>query len=282
MTYRSLLVLLDQGPQCAARSQAAMRLATVLDCHLMGVAPIGPPGPAESTASLSEFAPSRGDTLRDQAERTTERFREECRAAGVKSFEAAIDESDTASSLVRYAHCNDLTVLSKADPAAPDHRLTQELIDQIVLHSARPTLILPCAGRFDTIGSIGTSVMVAWDDSREAARALSDALPFLRLAKHVQIVSWGEAGASDDRALRSRFDELHQWLIRHGVSADVSAEMIDIDAGVVDAMLSRAADLKTDLIVMGAYGHTRSKAHTLAGTTSGLLAAITVPVLLSH
>ena len=183
---------------------------------------------------------------------------------------------------MRYAHCNDLTVLTKADPAAPSHRLTQELIDQVVLHSARPTMILPCAGRFDTIGSIGTSVMVAWDDSREAARALSDALPLLRLAKHVQIVSWSEAGASDDPARRSRFDELHQWLIRHGVSADVSAEPIDIDAGVVDAMFARAADLKTDLIVMGAYGHTRSKAHTLDGTTSGLLAAITVPVLLSH
>ena len=97
-------------------------------------------------------------------------------------------------------------------------------------------------------------------------------------------MSWSEAGASDDQALRSRFDELHQRLIRHGVSADVSAEMIDIDidAGVVDAMLSRAADLKTDLIVMGAYGHTRSKARTMVGTTSGLLAAITVPVLLSH
>ena len=138
----------------------------------MGVAPIGPPGPAQSPASLSEFDPIRSDTLRHQAERTTERFREECQAAGVKSFEAVIDECDTASSLVRYAHCNDLTVLTKADPAAPDHCLTQKLVDQIVLQSARPTLILPCAGRFDTIVSIGTHVMVAWDDSREAARAV--------------------------------------------------------------------------------------------------------------
>ena len=284
MTYRSLLVLLDQGPQRAARSQAAIRLAKALDCHLVGLAPIGlrVPVPAEGTATGSDFTALGQGTPRDQAELTTERFREECRAAGVKSFEAVIDESDTISSLVRYAHCNDLTVLTKADPAAPDHRLTQELLDQVVLHSARPTLILPCAGRFDTIGTIGTSVMVAWDDSREAARALSDALPFLRAAKHVQIVSWSEASANDDLARRSRFDELHQWLIRHGVSADVSAETIDIDAGVVDAMFARAADLKTDLIVMGGYGHTRSKAHTLDGTTSGLLAAIAVPVLLSH
>ena len=282
MTYRSLLVLLDQGPQRAARSQAAIRLALALDCHLMGVAPIGTPGLAESVAPLSKFAPSQGDTLHDQVTQTTNRFRDECQAAGVRSFEALIDESDAASSLVHYAHCNDLTILTKADPAAPDHCVTQKLVDQVVLHSARPTLILPFAGRFDTIGSIGTHVMVAWDDSREAARALSDALPFLRLAKHVQIVSWSEAGATADQVLRSRFEELRQWLIRHGVSADVSAEMMEIDAGVVDAMLLRAADLKIDLIVMGGYGHTRSKAHTLDGTTSGLLAAITVPVLLSH
>ena len=98
MTYRSLLVLLDQGPQRAARSQAAIRLAKALDCHLVGLAPIGPSMPvaAEATASGSDYAALRQGTSRDQAERTTERFQEECRAAGVKSFEATIDEADMA------------------------------------------------------------------------------------------------------------------------------------------------------------------------------------------
>ena len=287
MIYHSILVLLDQGPQCAARSQAAMRLAKALDCHLQGVAPVGliglpvpVPVPAQATATLSDLAARGADTLHDQAERTAERFRQECRAAGVKSFEAVIDESDKASSLVRHAHCNDLTILTKADPAAPDHRLTQDLVEHIVLHSARPTLILPYASRFDTIGTIGTNVLVAWNDSREAARALSDALPLLRLAKHVQVVIWNEGGANDDDTLRLRFDALHQWLTRHGVSADVGVETTDI--GIVGSMLSRATDLKTDLIVMGAYGHHPSTAHMLGGTTRGLLAAITVPVLMSH
>ena len=283
MVYHSILVLLDQGPQCAARSHAAMRLARALDCHLQGVAPVGLVGlpvPVQATAALSDLAARGPDTLHDQAERTAQRFRQECDAAGLKSFEAVIDESDLASSLVRHAHCNDLTILTKADPAAPDHRLTQDLVEHIVLHSARPTLVLPCAGRFDTVGSIGSHVLVAWNDSRESARALSDALPMLRLARHVQVVIWNEGSVNHNETLRLRFDALRRWLMRHGVSADVGVETTDI--GVVGSMLSRAADLKTDLIVMGAYGHRPSTAHRLGGTTRSLLAAISVPVLMSH
>ena len=285
MIYHSILVLLDEGPQCAARSQAAMRLAKALDCHLEGVAPVGliglpMPVSAQGTATPPDFTAQEEATPLDQAQQTAQRFRNECRAVGVKSFEAVIDKSDKASSLVRHAHCNDLTILTKADPDAPDHRLTQNLVEHIVLHSARPTLILPYAGRFDTIGSIGTNVLVAWNDSREAARALSDALPLLRLAKHVQVVIWNEEGVNDNEALRLRFDALHRWLMRHGVSADVDVETTDM--GIVGSMLARAADLKTDLIVMGAYSHRPSNAHMLGGTTRGLLAAITVPVLMSH
>ena len=162
-------------------------------------------------------------------------------------------------------------------PTAPRHRWAQDLVEQVVLYSARPTLILPYAGRFDTIG---TNVMVAWDDSRESARAVSDALPLLRLAKQVQVVSWNEAGAIEDKTLRPRLEALHRWLMWQGVSADVRVETTDV--GIAKAMLSRAADLKTDLIVMGAYGHRPSTAHRLGGTTRSLLAAISVPVLMSH
>ena len=250
MTCRSLLVLLDQGPQRAACSQAAIRLAKARDCPL---------------------------------ERTTERFREECRTAGVRSFEATVEEDDMASSLVRNAHCSDLTLLIKADLAAPNRRKTQELVEHVVLYIARPTLILSYAGRFNTICTIGTNVMVSWDDSRAAAHALSDALPLLRLARHVQWVIWREEGVNGAKVLRARCDELRQWLVRHDVAADVAADVsIETTAiGVVDAMLSHAADLRTDLIVMGPYVATRSS-HVQDRTTRDLLAAISVPVLFSH
>ena len=101
-------------------------------------------------------------------------------------------------------------MLTQADPAAPGHRLVQDLVEQVLLYSARPTLILPYAGRFDTIG---TNVMVAWDDCHEAARAVSDALPLLRLAEHVQVVGWNEAGAIEDKTLRPRLEAIHRWFM---------------------------------------------------------------------
>jgi nucleotide-binding universal stress UspA family protein len=280
MTYRSLLVLLDHDPLCAARSQAAMRLARALDCHLVGVAPTGRidlPASAHAASALADCAALAWDTLRGQAEQATERFRDECRAAGVRSCEAVIDESDKAPSLVRHAHCSDLTLLTQADPASPEYRLVRDLVEQVLLYSARPTLILPYAGRFD---SIGTNVLVAWDDSRESARAVSDALPLLRLAESVLVVSWNEAGAIEDKTLRPRLEALQRWLMWQGVSADVRVEKTGI--GIAEAMLSRAAELSTDLIVMGAYGHARWTERVLGGATRGLLASMKVPVLMSH
>ena len=280
MTYRSLLVFLDQDPLCAARTQVAIRLAQEHDCHLVGVAPTGLVdvlATPDAAATLVEFAGMARNSLREEAEGATRRFSEACRAAGLKSVEAVVDEADMARSLVRHAHCSDLTLLPQADPTAPRHRRAQDLVEQVVLNSARPTLIIPYAGRFETLGS---NVMVAWDESREVVRALSDALPLLRRAKRVQVVSWNEKSASDDQTLRTRLDALHQWLMWQGVSAEVRVETTDVD--ISNAMLSHAADLNSDLIVMGAYGHTRWVERILGGATRGLLASMTMPVLIAH
>lgn len=279
MTYRSLLVHLDHDPLAAARIEVATRLARDLDCHLVGVAPTGMiklPA-ADPTASLSEYQALAWELLRDQAEHAAEHFREACHAAGLKSFEAVVDEADKASSLVRHAHCSDLTVLSQADQAGPGHRRAQELVEQVVLYSARPTLILPYAGR---VANLFGTAMVAWDDSREAARALSDALPLLRRSRQVQVVSWNEDAAADSTALRPRLEALRQWLAWQGVPAEIGIESTEIAIG--EAMLSRAADLDAELIVMGAYGHARWTEWVLGGATRGLLASMTVPVLMSH
>lgn len=283
MTYRSVLVLLDAGPQCAPRTQVAVRLAKVLDCHLVGLAPTGlvdMPVSAVAAASLADFAALASDTLREQAQQSAQAFRDACRTAGLKSFEAVVDESDKALSLVHHAHCSDLTLLTQADPGSPGHRVAQELVEQVVLYSARPTLILPHAGHFDSVGS---NAMVAWDDTREAARALSDALPLLRLAERVQVVSWNEPGAranNDENLLRPRLDALRQWLLWQGITAEVGVETSTI--AIAEAMLSRAADLGADLIVMGAYGHARWTERVLGGATRGVLASMTAPVLMSH
>jgi nucleotide-binding universal stress UspA family protein len=270
MTYRSLLVLLDHTSACAARTACAMRLAKQLDCHLVGLAPtdlIDLPTAPKAAASLAEYAALVWDALRDQAERAADAFRDACHAAQLESHEAVIDEANKTDSLVRHARCSDLTVLTQADPAAPNHAVSKDLVESVILHSARPTLVLPHAGHFETIGS---RVMVA----------LSDALPLLQRASRVEVVTWVEANPTESKAVRAQLDALQQWLMWHGVAAKIRIETLG--TGITEAILSSAADSNADLIVMGAYGHARWTERVLGGATRGLLDSMTVPVLMSH
>jgi nucleotide-binding universal stress UspA family protein len=277
MTYRSLLVMLDHDPHCAARTRIAIDLAKRMGSHLVGLAPTGlvdlPTAPSLA-AAVGEFVATAWEAARTDAERAAETFREACRAAALKSFEAVVDEADKADSVVRHAHCSDLTLISQADPAATDFRAAQELVEQVILYSARPSLVVPY---IDPPGSLGSRALVAWDDSREAARAVSDALPLLRLAQRVQVIEWSAPG---DTTKPRRHDALTQWLLWQGVIAESQHEVSDLS--IADAMLSRAADLECDLLVMGAYGHARWAERVLGGATRGLLAGMTLPVLMSH
>ncbi len=280
MTYRSLLVLLDHTSSCAARTEYAIRLAKDFDCHLVGLAPtdlVDLPATPKAAASLIECAALVWDALREQAERAADTFRDACHASAAKSFEAVIDEAGKAESLVRHARCSDLAVLTQADPSSPNFYATKDLVESVILHSARPTLVLPCAGRLE---SVGNRVLVAWNDSREAARAVSDALPMLQRASQVEVACWSEDSTTKDETVRPQLDALHKWLMWHGVSAQVRVE--PVGAGIADTMLSHAADTNADLIVMGAYGHSRWTELVLGGATRGLLASMTVPVLMSH
>ncbi len=280
MNYRSLLVLLDDSESCAARVEMAINRARDLDCHLVGLAPTGlveMGGSSQPAPALEEFAARAWDHLRERASQAANRFRDECRVAGLKSYEAVVDEDDKAISLVAHAHCSDLVVLSQADAAARDHRAVRAMVEQVVLHSARPTLIAPTTGRFSHVGD---RVLVAWNDSREAARAISDALPILCHSSHVQLVHWRHPEAPDDAALRGRLDAAQRWLMWHGVPCEVIVEATELPFG--GAMLSRAAAMQADLLVMGAYGHSLLAERLLGGATHTVLAASPLPVLMSH
>ncbi|MFL6663304.1 MAG: universal stress protein [Rhizobacter sp.] len=280
MSYRTLLVLVDSGPLCHARTEVAIRLAMALHCHLIGLAPTGLvhlPVWAEAAGTLAEFAAISRQALRDEASRAANRFTAQCAAAGLASHEVVIDEAQTASSLVRHAHASDLTVMSQPNPLAVDHAEARDAIEAVVLQSARPTLIVPYAGHFE---SIGTDVLVAWDGSPEATHAVNEALPLLRRARRVRVVSWAEAGSRAADALRPRQAAMQRWLARQGTTAEVSLEVAAVN--VADAMLSLAADSGCDLIVMGAYGHPRWAERMLGGATGRLLHSMTLPVLMAH
>jgi nucleotide-binding universal stress UspA family protein len=283
MTYRSLLVHLGNDPHNDARSRAAIRLAQQLDAHLVGLATTGRievPVVLETAGSIGELTGLAWDAMRDQAAQAARDFGDTCAQAGLRSFEAVVDEEDHARSLVHHAHCSDLCIVTQANPDAPGHREQQAMVEQVLLHSARPTLVLPYVDSLGEWTHPARTALVAWDDSREAARAVSDALPLLRLAGKVQVISWQEGPLDDRAALEARLQPLQRWLLWQGVQAEVRCERTEI--GIGDAILSRSADLSAELVVMGGYGHTRFTERIFGGATRSLLASMSAPVLMSH
>lgn len=280
MTYRSLLVLLGNDARCAVRTQVAIDLARRFEAHLVGLAPTGLvdlPIVSDPSGSMGDLMQIAWTALRDDAVRAADTFDAACRRAGLPSFETVVDETDQVASMVRHAHCSDLCIVSQAPLDGPNRRRAGRAVEQMVLDGARPTLVLPDVG---DITRIGPRALVAWDDSRESARALSDALPLLRLASQVDVVHWVTSMADDASVQRKRLGTVQRWLMWQGVAAEVRTEPTDI--GVADAMLSLAANRSADLIVMGAYGHARWAERMLGGATRGILDAMTVPVLMSH
>ena len=280
MNFRSLLVFLDADARCGDRTRLAARFAARHDAHLVGLAATGvlelPAGFGAASKHLDAADAARAEALRRAHERV-EQFHARCLAEGAASFEGGVHEGDKAALLLHHAHCADVTVIGQPDPALPSQRADRRLLEHVLLHSARPTLVVPHAGRFDVVGD---TVLVAWDDSHGAARATADALPLLRHARRVHLRSWRREGDGLDRALHARLESVRRWLERQGVAAEARVECAP--AAVGDALLEHATALGCDLVVMGTYGHARWTERIVGGATRTALARSPLPLLTSH
>ena len=280
MSYRSLLVPLDTSAACSVRTQFAIQLAKQFGCHLIGLAPtdlVDLPNSPRSAASLQEYAARVWSTLRDQADHVARVFSDACEAAGLASHESIVDEAAKEESLARHAGWVDMVVLSQADPDASTYAKDRAMVEDVLLRSGRPALVVPCR---HGVQRIGDRVLVAWNDTREATRAIADALPLLQRAREVSIVRCSERSDADPKLTHRQLDAIQRWLQRHGVQARVHVET---STGTVsDALLAYAAATRADSIVMGAYGHARLTELVLGGATRGILSTMNVPVLMSH
>lgn len=172
----------------------------------------------------------------------------------------------------------DLVILGQADPEDTASSTPSDLVEQVALRSGRPVLVLPHVGAAKPPGA---RVMICWNNSREAARAVTGALPLLAKASRVEmLVVDGEQATDADRE-RTSGREITAWLGRHGVKATVVRDTAPASA-IATEILSRAADHDIDLIVMGLYGHSRMREMVLGGTSRTLLNSMTVPVLMAH
>lgn len=277
MSYRTILVSLDTGRPCPARVALAAQLAAEHGAHLTGLAPTGtvfmPPDP--SGGATGNYVQLSMEALRREAEALAARFREQVAPLGLVSSEGRIDVEDPVLSVIVHARRADLVVVGQHEPQT-DTGIPADLPQQVLMHGARPVLVVPYAG---VPTPAGRRVLAAWNGSREAARALADALPLLRRADAVHLVEFLPAGSGTQPPGPPCIDIL-PWLARHGIAAEAARVPTPIDTG--NALLSQAADWAADLIVMGGYGHSRWRETVLGGVTRTVLRQMTVPVLMSH
>jgi nucleotide-binding universal stress UspA family protein len=280
MTYKTLLVQLDAGARCPARIALAAHLAARFGSHVVGVAATGLPDILVTMNSAVpdgvEFIQVTENFLRERAEAVASVFEQQLAAAGAASYESRVVKGGTVETIGRLARCSDLVLVGQDEPEAPVDGTTHDLPEQVMLLSGCPVLTVPYAGRFETIG---TRALVAWKDTREAARAIREALPLLRGAAQVELIEVVEGSGPSEQA-RSALRDAQAWLARHGIAAEARLESVAGDVG--ETLLSRAADASADLLVMGAYGHARVREWVLGGATRHLLAHMTLPTLMAH
>jgi nucleotide-binding universal stress UspA family protein len=281
MSIRTILVHLDSAKQTQARVAAAAELALRHEAHLIGLAPTGRVVvPMESVAvlGLDAYEESALRLLRERAQVCVDDFERLVQRLGVPTHESRVavgHASDVVANAAKYA---DLTVVSQLDPEETRAEQAPQMPHDVLLQSGRPLLVLPCSGEWTVAPA--RRVLVGWNASREAARAMHDALPFMKAAANVEVavfetkddvfIDHGQVPGAD----------IGLWLARHGVKVEVKHVPAKVAAG--KALLSHAVDIGADLIVAGGYGHSRFRQSILGGVTRTLLLDSPLPVLLSH
>jgi nucleotide-binding universal stress UspA family protein len=278
VSYNSILVLVDHTKTCPARIDAAIELALRYEAHLTGLYLMVEPAGASFVRGYlpAEMLEAATRQTEEAAKERLARF-SAAAARNQLSFDTRIDrgfEVELAGIFGLHARYADLAVAGQEDPDEP---LPGQPPGPLVLSCGRPVLLIPYIGAGKTLGQ---RVIVAWDASREAARAVRDALPVLKQASSVQVVSVNPRPADFGHGDVPGAD-IALYLARHGVKVDVQhIETRDLDVG--NALLSHVAGEAADLLVMGGYGHSRLREIMLGGVTRMILHDMTVPVLMAH
>ena len=276
MSYKTILVHVDHSPHCEARVRVAAALALEHGAHLTGSAMSGLARVVYEDYSADLGLAMIADQmaiLRERADTALARFEAVAKHMDVASYERRLVEDDPEGGLALQARYADLVVVSQPDSEDVCSRLNPGLPAYVMLASGRPVLLVPHSA---SVARTGKRVLLAWNGSREAARAVSAALPLLQGADAVSVAIFNPGLAHGAQP----GSDIALFLARHGVKVDVSVQQTNIEVG--EALLSLAADQQSDLIVMGGYGHTRFRELVLGGATRTLLNSMTVPVLMAH
>lgn len=278
MTYKTVLLHVNDERRVAGLVDAAAHVAGRFEAHLIAVY-VTPPVPTFGTSTLGAgLIKSSIAKFREEAARVQKAFEEACRGRPIVPEWRLVEprHTDVAETLMEHGRCADLIIAGQRDPEF-DFTALLDVPERLAIESGRPVLIVPHSGRFPTFGK---RVTIAWNGRREAARATFDALPLLKAADRVRVL-WINPQSEPRGAADLPSAEIAAALARHGVKCEAAAQTsVDIDVG--DTLLSGLTDDGSDLLIMGAYGHSRLREFVFGGATRHILGHMTVPVLLSH
>jgi nucleotide-binding universal stress UspA family protein len=267
--------LSSQGPRDFA-AEYATSIAAMFGAHITGVSfvyePVIPDGMLGGVpVDLIELQRQENSKAANDA---ISRFDAAAKKAGLSAETRLLDATfgGAATSFAQISRRFDLVVVGQAQrERGPADDL---VIEGALFESGRPLVVVPY---IQTRGITLERVLACWDGSRTAARAIGDAMPLLERAKAVEVVIVAEERKCEEMTGAN----MNAHLVRHGVAASVK-RIAKGDIAIQDALLSYAADSGADFMVMGGYGHSRLREFILGGVTRGILASMTLPVLMSH
>jgi nucleotide-binding universal stress UspA family protein len=274
---KDIVVNLTGGAPQEFAADYAISLAKLFDAHIAGIGFIYEPViPGSVLGGIpTDLIEAQRDENTEAARAATDRFEAAAGQAGLSAEVRILDASvaGAADLFGRIARRFDLAVVGQARPK--EGASEELLIEGALFESGRPVVVVPYV---QTRAVTLERVLVCWDGSRPATRAIADALPFLRRAKAIDIVAVsGERGKGGELAGTN----MARHLARHGLEVALKR----VAAGNVDvpsAIASHAAETGADFMVMGGYGHSRLREFILGGVTRTILTSSTIPVLMSH
>lgn len=283
MSYKTILAHFNDEQRFPGLMTAAVQLAKTNGAHLVGLAVMPPiiivPG---TEADAGTVISDHRIQYQPQISRMRELYTTGLNSNDVKGewveldCEAVDPFGDVGRVAVARARAADLVIAAVANPAWSLSAYL-DVHETLLMDSGRPVLLLPNP---PVAASIGKRVLLAWNDSREAARAAFDALPILKAAEVVFVAQAPDEPAADNGRTLQRTD-ICKALSRHGVRCELLPAIAAVD-GVGNALLQAVASRDADLLVMGCYGHSRLREMIFGGASRYVLKHLRTPVLMSH
>jgi nucleotide-binding universal stress UspA family protein len=294
-TLRDIAVVLDDSAASNIRLDIAFALSQQHGAHLTGLSalellmptrPVVRPrsNPEVDTQPASQLLnwgvaspadyPEADKQAAERAEQMEATFRERLRFSQLLG-EWQVVSGKVSETVVRQARQADLVILGQVNPDHPPPPEGRQLVEDVLMTSGRPILVIPYIGHFQTVGS---RILIGWNNSREATRAVNDAIPLLARAASVTILEVSPRRSATDDAFGA---DITLHLAHHGIRAE-TIRAVQAGSSAPDLLLNYAADVSADLLVIGGYGHSRLRELVLGGVTRELLRHMTLPVLMSH